>query len=68
MKKYGIGAVTFHYLGFYWAVMGEDRVKLLRKVYRYEPLDKGMTMYVQSVGEITRDDVAWETAGKEVTG
>jgi hypothetical protein len=47
---------------------GQPRVALLRSLYRGEALPEGIAAFAQGEGEITREQVRWETAGVQITG
>lgn len=69
--KLNIGAVVFWKNGAYdQSVFGDERVTLLRKLFRGEDLgeyEARADWYHQS-RKIDRDDVNWATAGRKVTG
>jgi hypothetical protein len=47
---------------------GKPRVALLRSLYHGDPLPEGIVAFAYEEGEITREQVQWETAGVHVTG
>lgn len=66
--KYDIGSVGFAWEGRYVGVMGNQRIELLRALFRGEPLERGCKPVVaDSMRVISRDDINWDTAGPRVT-
>ena len=70
MSKVSIGDVTFRSktTGKYVMLMGDPRIEALRKFYRREDLGDLQPFVFGPRGDITWDDVYWESAGPRVTG